>query len=291
MARKQQVDAAKAKAAKQKKILIGGSVLLLALLAYQGPKTMKLLSGKRAAPTVNASAPTPSTPTTTTTAAASPPPASVAAPSISVATPSTSSSPSSGSSLVSAVEPTADPGQLQQFFHFASKDPFAAQAGPGVPTSSSASSGSSKAGSSSATKTTPSTPTTTLPTSTTPAAAPPGSAVISLNGNLMSVSLSSDFPTSGPIFDRSGALFQLLSLTQSSAKVTIVGGSYADGSQALTLSVGRSVTLQNTADGTRYTLILEPQGTQVPTSGTSTAPASTTPTSTTPTVPSGGSGG
>ena len=62
--------------------------------------------------------------------------------------------------------------------------------------------------------------------------------------------------------------------------MTIAGGSYADGAAALTLTVGVPVTLQNTADGTRYTLLLEPQGTPLP---TSTTPTSTTPTSTTTT--------
>ena len=47
--------------------------------------------------------------------------------------------------------------------------------------------------------------------------------------------------------------------------------------------------LENTADGTKYTLILEPQGTPLPTSTTGTAttpsaPTSTTPATTTPSV-------
>jgi len=73
--------------------------------------------------------------------------------------------------------------------------------------------------------------------------------------------------------------------------VTIAGGSYADGASALTLTVGQPVTLQNTADGTRYTLLLEPQGTPVPSPPTSTTPGSTTPTTTTPSVVPSGSGG
>jgi hypothetical protein len=77
-----------------------------------------------------------------------------------------------------------------------------------------------------------------------------------------------------------------VSLTQKSAKVAIAGGSYADGAPAMTLTVGTPVTLQNTADGTRYTLLLEPQGTQVP---ASTTPTGTTPAATTPSVvPSSG---
>jgi hypothetical protein len=46
----------------------------------------------------------------------------------------------------------------------------------------------------------------------------------------------------------------------------------------LTLKVGKPVTLVNTADGTRYTLVLQPQGTVAPTpSPSTTTPASTTP--------------
>jgi hypothetical protein len=106
--------------------------------------------------------------------------------------------------------------------------------------------------------------------------------VISINGELMSVAVDTDFPTSGVVFTQAGGapIFHLLSLTQKTAKVTIAGGSYADGAAALTLTVGQPVTLQNTADGTRYTLLLEPQGTPVP------PPTSTTPTSTTTTPPS-----
>jgi hypothetical protein len=286
MARKSQQDQAKAKAQKQKKILIVASVLFVALLAIQGPKTLKMLSGKRAAPTVDASAPT-FTPATTTTAAPTSTPTapspSTAAPSLSSPVP-TSPTPSSGSQLVSAVQPVPDPGQLEQFYRFASKDPFAVQVASGATAASvdsPASSSSTSATSGSSGSTTKTTTTTTTP--------PPSSAVISLNGTLVAVAVNGAFPTSGPVFDQVGSpLFQLSSLTQTTAKVKVVGGSYADGSAALTLTVGKSVTLQNTADGSRYTLILEPQGTQVPATAGSSSPATTAPATTTPVVPSGG---
>ena len=41
------VDPLKAKAAKQKKIAIGGFVVLARVLAIQGPKTLKMLKGPR----------------------------------------------------------------------------------------------------------------------------------------------------------------------------------------------------------------------------------------------------
>jgi hypothetical protein len=265
MARDRTADKLKAKSAKQKKIAIVGVVLLVVLLVVQVPKTMKMLNNKPKAPVVEA---TPTTPVTTTpqtgaTGAAAAPASSASAP----------------TQLVSAVALSPDPGQLRTFERFASKDPFVVQASatpapPSPPTPSSST-----------------TATTTTPVAITPPAPLPTSAVISLNGVLMSVTVSSQFPISGPVFDRVGALFELVSLTRTSAKVTIVGGSYADGAPALTLRVGKPVTLQNTADGTRYTLVLEPQGTQVPQPGTTpgtTTPASP-PTTTAPStvVPSG----
>ena len=101
------------------------------------------------------------------------------------------------------------------------------------------------------------------------------------------MSSGSNFPSTNPIF-------LLQSVTSTQAKVAIAGGSYATGQQTLTLSVNKPVTLVNTADGTRYTLILLPQGTVVPpsssgssssSSSSSAPPASTTPTSSTPTAP------
>ena len=76
-------------------------------------------------------------------------------------------------------------------------------------------------------------------------------------------------------------LFHLISLTAHTAKISIVGGSYANGAPAVTLRENKAVTLMNTADGTRYKLILKPVGTAV--APTAAAPTSTT--STTVTVP------
>ena len=264
MARGPQQDRAKEKARKQKIILACLGVVLVLLLVVQGPKTLKLLNNKPAAPVVAAAATT-----TTTTASATPAVALTAAPPPVVAVPS--------SALVSAVQPTVDSGQLREFSKFASKDPFASQ----VPTPS-------------ASSPSPSTPSTTTPTGTptgttpkappAPPSPPPTSAIISLNGELMSVNLNTDFPTSGTVFSRVGSLFHLQLLTKTTAKVTIVGGSYADGAPALTLTLGKPVTLQNTADGTRYTLVLEPPGTQLPVSTTST-PTATIPGSVVPSGP------
>jgi hypothetical protein len=195
------------------------------------------------------------------------------------ATPVPAASPAPTQSLVASVQVQPDPGQLTEFARFASKDPFfqsVQKTGPAASSSSSSSSSKPAA--------TPKTPTV-APQA--PPAPPPTSAVISINGELMSVTVGSDFPILGStVFAQAGAsLFHLVSLTQKSAKVAISGGSYADGAPTIKLTVGTPVTLQNTADGTRYTLLLEPQGTQVP------APTTTAATSTTPApsvVPSSG---
>ena len=112
----------------------------------------------------------------------------------------------------------------------------------------------------------------------------------------MSVTVGGDFPTSGATFLRAGSLFHVVALTAKTAKVAIVGGSYADGAPAITLKMGTPLTLQNTADGTKYTIVLEPPTTQLPTGTATTGSAAggtvttTTPTSTVSAVPSGSGG-
>ena len=103
----------------------------------------------------------------------------------------------------------------------------------------------------------------------------------------MSVTVGGDFPTSGATFLRAGSLFHVVALTAKTAKVAIVGGSYADGAPAITLKMGAPLTLQNTADGTKYTLILEPPTTPLP---GATGTVAGVPTSTTSAVPSGSGG-
>jgi len=254
-------DRAKAKAQKQKRLVIVLCAVLGLVLVYEIPHTLKLMKHSPAPVAAPATTPT-QTPTIPGAAASTPGP--------------------QASALVASVQATPDPGQLTEFTKFASKDPFNASVQPRSGDSSASTPGGSTLpgpGSSPGSSSTPKTPPSPAPTT----------AVISLNGELVAVSTGSAFPVSGATYDRVGSLFQLVSLTARSAKVAIVGGSYADGTNALTLDVGKAVTLQNTADGTKYTLILEPQGTKVPTSttGTTTTPAptiTTTPATTTPSV-------
>lgn len=284
MARKTKQDAAKAKQAKQKKMAIGGGILLVALLAIQGPKTLKMLSPKPLPPL---NAPAAATPTTSTPTVTPSDPNSLAAPTL-AGTPTTTPAPADTSNLVSAVPVSADPGQLEAFQKFASKDPFAAQASSSGAPASGGSPSKSSGGSSTPTKPINVAPSSPASTPSSPSAPAPTSAIISLNGEVMSVAVDGDFPTTGATFQRAGSLFHLVSLTAKTAKIAIVGGSYADGAPAITLKMGTPLTLQNTADGTKYTLILEPPTTPLP--GATGSVAGVPPTSTTPVVPSGSGG-
>jgi hypothetical protein len=275
MARKSKQDEAKAKAAKQKKIAIGGGILLVALLAIQGPKTLKMLSPKPLPPLNAATA----TPTSTTPTVTPSDPNSLAAPTLG-GTPAAAPVAVDTSNLVDAVPVSADPGQIESFQKFASKDPFAVQAtSAGAPVKSGSSPKRSGGG---ATSTTPAVTPSSPSSPSSPSAPAPTSAVISLNGEVMGVSVGGDFPTAGATFLRAGSLFHVVSLTAKTAKIAIVGGSYADGAHAITLKMGTPLTLQNTADGTKYTLILEPPTT--PLTGVTTTVA-TAPTSTTSVLP------
>jgi hypothetical protein len=265
VARKSPNDTAKEKAAKQKKMVIILGVVLAGAVAFAAHTMMGMSGGSPA------SAPQAADPNATTTPASTPAPAAPtgsalpAAPSLGSLAPATATpSASTSSPLVSAVQAPVGTGQLQSFSLFESKDPFHT-GGPGTgaaASSPSSPSGGTSSGSGKAPKTPPA-----------PPAPPPTSAVISVNGSSESVASGSNFPAASPVF-------QLLSLTATTAKISVVGGSYASGAGTLTLKVNRSVTLVNTADGTRYTLLLMPQGTQASASGAAAAAPGPTTTTT-----------
>jgi hypothetical protein len=260
-------DAVKAKEKKQRIIAAVGGLVLVALLVIQVPKVMKQLNKGKGGPAV---------------------PAAVAAPSVGTPTPSlvapnlrgaeqgsTSSGATDGQLVVSSSGAVATQGQLASFSRFASKDPFSQQvptggsstaSGSAKPTASGGSTGS--AGS--------------VPTGT---AGSTQSAVISVNGTLMSVTAGSDFPQPTAADPTANPFFHLVSLTATTAKISIAGGSYANGAATVTLRVDKPVTLMNTADGSRYRLILKPRGTTVTSQNPGTATSTATPTSTVPLPP------
>ncbi|MEN3311432.1 MAG: hypothetical protein V7645_761 [Actinomycetota bacterium] len=249
---KKNVDALKAKQKKQKIVAAVLGVAFIGVMVFQVPRVMKMM--KSPAPPV-------AQPSTTTTPAGTP---TLAAPTLGGAQEPGPTTGSTGSLVATTV--TVQDGQLTSFSRFTSKDPFAQQLSdtPNSEPSPASSGGSSSGGA--AGSGAPSVP------GNAPA---PGSAVISVNGTLYSVATGTDFPQPTPIF-------HLVSVTAHTAKISIAGGSYSTGAKAITLRENKPVTLMNTADGTRYTLILKPLGTAVPTA-TNTGPGTSGGTGTTPT--------
>jgi hypothetical protein len=269
MARKP-VDPLKAKEQRQKKILIGLAPLFLIVLVLTVPKTLKRMHAS--------SAPPPAPPATTTTETTGTPTTATPLP-ISLIGGGTATT---TGGLAGDAPATASVGQLASFGRFASKDPFSGPVALPGTTTPAPKTGVGDTGKTSTGKTptgkTPTGPPSSPPAPPTPA---PTSAVIAVNGVKASVTVDSDFPTAASTDPQvQSGPFHLVSLTQSSAKVSIVGGSYATGDSTLTITISKPVTLMNKSDGTRYTLQLFPQGTPVPT---------TTETATTPAAPPSGS--
>jgi hypothetical protein len=216
---------AKAKAKRQKIIAAVLGVLLLGVLAYEVPSLMKTMNKK---------------PPATPAAVATPAPAAPAAAAPAAGTPVSAAVTGSGTLTDSDPAPLAGAGQLLSFDRFATKDPFVQQAG--LPTAAST----PAAGHAPASVANP-------PPPPPPAAKQPSasrtSARISVNGTAEDVNVKATFPAADPVF-------VLVSLRNTSAKVGIAGGSLSTGTSTVTLLMGKKVTLMNTADGTRYDLLL-----------------------------------
>jgi hypothetical protein len=230
------VTAAHAKAARQKKIVIGGSVLLAVILVIQVPRMMKQLNGS-----ATTAAPAP---------AVTPPPI-----------------PTPGATSVGAVPVSAAQAntKLVSFEHFGSKDPFiqqvsasdAASPSSGAkPAKSATSSSSGSGGGSGSTSGSGSTASASIQqtsfkvdSGSNPPAEAEGNATIQINGKSQRVAAGKTFPQADPVF-------QLVSVTTGSAEIAIAGGSLKGGGKTITLSKGTPLTLLNTADGKRYKLLL-----------------------------------
>jgi hypothetical protein len=260
-------DPLKEKQRRQKILLAVLGVLLIGLLAFQVPRVMARMHSKPP-PSVNhhrldaTAAPPAGTPT-------------LAAPTLQGSATMTGSTGSG--SLASGTVPLQE-GQLASFSRFASKDPFAQQLSDAPAKPSSA-----------APKASSSSPTGTGASGKRPG---PGSAVISVNGTLYDVTVGTDFPQASAANPDAVPLFHLVALTAHSAKISIAGGSYSNGAATVTLTENKPLTLMNTADGTRYKLILKPQGTSVPstastgaTNGTTSTTPSSSPATTVPLPP------
>jgi hypothetical protein len=275
---------AAAKEAKMKKIAIGGGVVLLGLLGFQGPKVLHQLHGSS-----TASANT--TPVDTS---------SVAAPVEQLP----------AKTLADVPPPQAGPGQLVSFDRFKSKDPFVQQLSgeppashktttPTAPSSTTPAVVPSPTPTTAPTTTTVTTPTPPAPavTETAPAAPPPPAPVttgtstttatpaptsvsLATNGVCEVVEVKHTFPSAGPFF-------QLVSIAADgkSVQIGIAGGSLENGQPTVTVTTAKSVTLVDTASGIRYKLeLLRSCPASTETTSTPTSAATSTTTTTTPTA-------
>lgn len=251
---------AELKAAKQKKIAIVGAVLFVIVLGIQVPRTMKMMKGTSSAPPPVAVEPAAGT--DTTAAPAAPAPAAPAA---------------GGTTTTAPVEltdsdpaPEAGPGQLVSFERFETKDPFAQQVDPDAvapappaaetpppadpptatlpPAAGSGSGPGSEPGAGSGGSVVPPGST---PAPGAPAVTPASATSISVNGVAENVAVEGTFPAADPSF-----VLVSLGADGKSVKIGVAGGSYADGKSAITLTMGKPLTLQNTASGARYELKL-----------------------------------
>src|SRR3954471_9538259 len=176
---KRHVDSLKAKQRKQKILVAVLGVVFLGVAAFQGPKLWKQL---------HPPADVQRDYTQTTTTSAPPGTPTLAAPTLGSGSQSPAPTAPAGGSLASAPVPVLADGQLTSFSRFASKDPFSQQLSEkGSGTSGSSSPSPDGSTSSSGGGTTPS--------GGGGASAPtPGTAVISVNGTLYTVSVGNDFP-------------------------------------------------------------------------------------------------
>jgi hypothetical protein len=193
----------KQKEAKQKKVLILLAPVLLAMVAWQGPKTFKAITG-----------------------GGNPQPTPVAAPATTTGAPTPGSAPSTpgagapaSSKLVDTdTPPSALSGQLTNFSVFPGRDPFS-----GGPTAAPTSGGGTTTGGTSTSGTT---------TGTTPT-----SARLQINGGTETVLIGDSFPSSDPVFKlvsvtANSALVALAS-----------GGKFTNGNASEEIKVGDTLTV------------------------------------------------
>jgi hypothetical protein len=198
------------KEAKQKKVLFVLVPVFLALIAWQGPKTFKAVTGGNAPP------PTPTTAAPATTTGAPTPGSAPSTPG--------AGAPASSDLVDTDAPPSALAGQLTNFSVFPGRDPFS-----GGSTSSGTSGG-----------------TTTGGTST---GATPTSAKIEVNGSTEDVTIAGTFPRSDPVF-------KLVSLTSTSALISLASGAkFTNGDTGEEIKVGESLTV-NGDDGSSFTIKL-----------------------------------
>jgi hypothetical protein len=245
MSRKKRMkDIREAKDRRAKRLAIGGAVLLVAVLAFEVPKVLKHGSSSSATPPAATTTATPGAPTAPSTTA----PGTAAA----AAVPTTASTKLPDSDRA----PKVSKSQLVSFSHFAGKDPFVQQVNATASGGSGGASGSSSTATAAAaagviTAGPPSTTSVRLSGGTSQARtlAKTGAVTLSVNGSVQTVRVGASFPSSNP-------LFRLVSVAHGVVRTGIANGSYASGTQAVSLTAGKTLTLVDTSDGARYKLRL-----------------------------------
>jgi hypothetical protein len=224
-----------AKDRRTKKLALGLSVVLVAVLAFEVPKMLHHGG--------TSSSPPPATTTTDASTAGSTTPATTAAGTAAAAVQPTTASTKLPNS---DAQPQRSKAQLYSFSHFTGKNPFTQQvsdAAPATaqPTGALAASVSSGTAASAAGSGRAHHPSRTL--------AATGAARISVNGQVEVVRVGASFPSSNP-------LFRLMGASHAGVRIAIANGSYSSGARTVSLSLGRTLTLVDTADGIRYKLRL-----------------------------------
>jgi hypothetical protein len=235
----------KAKAKRQKIVAGVLGLVFVAVLIFQGPTIMGMFGGSSSS---TASEPVPVTP----------PPAPAPATPAAGSAGATPVALAGGSAQLVDSDPAPVPadGQLVSFDRFESKDPFVPQGVTATPDAAPAQSvpvnPEVKADAPEGVVTTspPPPPAAPSPASQPARATTATTATITVNGTPYEVTVGESFPEADPIF-------KLVSLRRGTARVGIAGGSYANGSPAVSLKKGgKPLTLMNTADGTTYVLRL-----------------------------------
>jgi hypothetical protein len=245
------------------------SVVLLAALALQGPKLLKMIHK-------------------------SSPPVSPSAVNVAPIGGTTTTSPTPVALGVANAATTTVSSQLTSFTRFALKNPFYAQ--NVTTTTSTPASTSPAASTTTAAKTTPAT-TTTTPSKSTPAAttpkapsttttapaasvpftvspaAPPNAAILLTNGKREIIPIGEDFPSEAPLFELNSVATHG---KKQSIRISVLGGAFTDGVRTVPIEMGKTITFDNQSDGTRY-VVKVLRLTTVAASPGSTTPAATTP--------------
>lgn len=211
-------------------------VVFLGVAVLQGPKLLKMISGG---------------------SSSSPPPASTEA----STTPGSAGTTTPGGVVVAA--PAV--GQLRGFSLFNPGLPF--KPIPKPVTSSPAAATAAKPAEAKTATTTQSTPqAVTPPVTTAPVAAPPAAtttpappvtftvpngvpaALVTVNGKKQLFGAGATFPQESP-------LFKLAAIAKKGLKISVLGGSFANGEQYLVLRQGNKVTLLNQSDGSKFVIV------------------------------------